>query len=99
MNINMQLDVGVEALIIGYRFSKHDVGKVVKLVRYLTKDSAWNDGFVDRDYWVVSGSDLMHYDDGCPVYGDEGIVQPKYLMPIRPEADPLEITQALEMNK
>lgn len=96
MNANMQLEPRIKALVIGYRSHPHNLGKVVELVRFMKKGCFYNRGFVDADYWIVSGDNLEHISAGEVICGPESIISPKYLMPIRPEADPMVITQQME---
>ena len=95
---NMKLSPGVKALIIGYISTPANVGKVVILERKVSG----RDGKGRKiDLWSVSGDNLAYVyrnSDGEVVKqgaGKKSHALPQHLMPIRPEEDPLEITDVI----
>lgn len=105
MSANMKLEPGIKALIIGYRHSPENLGKVVTLVKFLRKgEISPNKRPVAGDLWHVEGENLFQVVKGTftgkfekPTGGHSfTFVPPKHLLPIRPEEDPLDAKEALE---
>lgn len=96
---NMKLEPGMMCLVIGGLKNLDNIGKTVKLVRFLKKgEYLLSDTSVAFDVWDVLGENLtLMRANNTKVRGNISIVCPKHLMPIRPEEDPLEMSmQSIE---
>lgn len=98
---NMKLSPGMMCLVIGYRnFSKH-LGKTVTLGKFIGKGELYEGYRAAKDLWEILGEGLVrgiYHSDGTlytTVSSGVSFSQPKHLMPIRPEEDPLEITDVI----
>ena len=99
MKANMSLETGMLAMIIGSTHNPENIGKTVKLIRFVNKDEFCHDlkASAGKDLWVVEGRDLAHTLlcgwTGEFIQGNSHIggAEPRFLMPIRPEEDPLEV--------
>lgn len=95
---NMSLAPDMLAMIIGSTHNPDNIGKTVKLIRFVKKGEFCHDlkASAGKDLWVVEGRDLAHTLlcgwTGEFIQGSSHIggAEPRFLMPIRPEEDPLE---------
>lgn len=93
---NMKLSPGMMCLVIGFRSSPVNIGKIVTLGMYVLKGSLNLSGNKYKaSGWVCYGEGLFSVGGGVPVCGERGLFLPEHLMPIRPEEDPLEITDVI----
>lgn len=95
---NMKLEPGMMCLVIGYREKPVNVGKVVFLDKYVKAGELNPSGlYYVEDYWICTGENLVSVCGIREVVENEGLFNPKHLMPIRPEEDPLEMSiQSIE---
>lgn len=94
-----ELQPGMLALVIGCTKFPTDVGKIVKLDRFLNAGDATPDnGYATKDLWLAIGENLHRVQEGNLVADDYGLSMSKHLLPIKPEADPLEIKVNQELH-
>jgi len=95
---NMKLEPGMMCLVIGYTTQPDNLGKIVTLERKVRGTDS--DG-TPVELWEFSGDNLSwntRKNTGEIVEKGVGSVSwslPEHLMPIRPEEDPLEITDVI----
>lgn len=101
---NMELSPGMLCLVIGFKSSPINLGKVVVLEKTMQDGDRTPSGATFRpsssdNVWLVRGSGLHKCVKG--ISGDTfqtssyAFHREGYLMPIRPEEDPLEITDVV----
>lgn len=101
---NMKLESGMLCLVIGYHSDPHNLGKVVILEKVAQCGDITPSGGTFRPsnpgvVWLVKGAGLNRCQKG--VNGDTYVTSgyafhsEGHLMPIRPEEDPLEITDVI----
>ena len=78
-----ELQAGMLAMIVGYRYIPENVGKIVEIAERL-----------DDGDWRVTGDMVTR--SGLKSKTSE--VHPKHLLPIKPEADPLDVTHKEELH-
>lgn len=93
-----ELQPGMLALVIGCRNVEINLGKIVTLERFVKEGQIVFDGPAMRDLWVISGEGVGYFVGGRVVISEKGLASPKHLMPIKPEADPLEQKQQQELH-
>lgn len=95
-----ELQPGMLALVIGYSQNPDNLGKIVTAERkvFMGDETPSGAKFALDEAWMVTGSGLSitrgntrHESDYC--YIDE-----RNLMPIKPEADPLDVTNKEELH-
>jgi len=96
-----ELQVGMLAMIVGYSRTPVNMGKVVTLNRVVSKGDKHEGAIYDSDErsWLVEGDGVI----ATSVLGDEyefgfTYVCDKYLLPLPPLADPLEVTHKEELH-
>lgn len=96
-----ELQPGMLALVIGCRKNPANIGKIVELVAFL-ETGGIHDGQMfggPNASWKVKGDWLTGVNlrgDSFP--SDITYVQPAHLLPIKPEADPLDQKQQQELH-
>lgn len=97
-----ELQPGMLALVIGYRYEPVNVGKIVTLDRVFNNG---DQGPTGRTYeggsgaWMVRGDNLKcRTVDGIWHESEHAYVSPQHLLPIRPEQDPLHEKQQQELH-
>ena len=101
---NMKLSPGMMCLVIGFKSSPINLGKVVVLEKTMKDGDRTPSGSIFRpsssgNVWLVRGDGLHKCVKG--INGDTfppssyAFKAEGYLMPIRPEEDPLEITDVI----
>ena len=93
-----ELQPGMLALVIGYRNVAQNLGKIVTLERFVKKGQRAIEGNASKDLWVITGDGVGYTFGGNVIIGSKGLSESKHLMPIRPEADPLEQKQQQELH-
>lgn len=93
-----ELQPGMLALVIGCRNVEVNVGKIVTLERFVTTGQIVFNGPVIRDLWIISGDGVGYTVGDKVVTGNQGLCSAKYLLPIKPEADPLHEKQQQELH-
>ena len=93
-----ELQAGMLALVIGCRNVEVNVGKIVTLERFVTTGEIAFNGPVIRDLWIISGDGIGYTVGGKVVVGNKGLSAPQHLLPIKPEADPLDVTHKEELH-
>lgn len=104
---NMKLSPGMMCLVVGFREDPVNLGKVVTLKSFHKRGDFIQTGKGDslaslvQDCWLVEGKNLSRewrcgLTNKVITYVDcNGIFKTEHLMPIRPEEDPLEITDVI----
>lgn len=100
---NMKLEPGVMAVVIGFSEKPVNLGKIVTLVSFHKKgevvDFKSTKSMVAQDCWLVEGAGISRKTKGQTtgrvenIIGSQGVFRSQHLMPIRPEEDPLEVTE------
>jgi hypothetical protein len=85
-----ELVPGGLAMVIRARNVPQNLGKTVTLSKFINKGDLVLGGIADSDIWVFSGDDVGYKKGGAIILGKIGVARPGSLMPINPEADPLE---------
>lgn len=109
MSANMRLEPGIKALVIGYNSNPYNLGKVVTLISFHKKGDLvpWCGDKSLRcndDLWLAEGEDLLKMSISSvtgaltEAKGTTGIFRSDQLMPIRPEEDPLEVTDKIKQE-
>lgn len=93
-----ELVPGGLAMVIGSRADSRNIGKVVTLEKFLPAGSEFKAGRVRVDAWQVSGERLSYLRNGVREVSSIGVFAPEHLLPVKPSADPLEITQQQEFE-
>lgn len=94
-----ELQPGMLALVIGCTSNPIDVGKIVTLDSFLEEGCATPDGgYTKRALWLANGDGLHRMVDGSLVSSKYGLYKAKNLLPIKPEADPLDVTHKEELH-
>lgn len=96
---NMKLEPGMMCLVIGFRSSPVNLGKIVTLSEHVLEGSLNPSGNKYKvSGWLCYGEGLVSVaSGGREVCGKRGLFASKHLMPIRPEEDPLEMSmQSIE---
>jgi hypothetical protein len=93
-----ELQPGMLALVIGCRNVEINVGKIVTLERFVPSGQIAFDGPTARDLWVIGGEGIGYTVGRRVIVGNQGLSQAKYLLPIKPEADPLHEKQQQELH-
>jgi len=96
-----ELQPGMLALVIGCRRSAENIGKIVELIALLDPGSAHQGEMFGgpNTAWKVKGDGLIGMNlrgDSFP--SDHTYVHPSHLLPIKPEADPLDQKQQQELH-
>ena len=100
---NMKLEPGMVCLVIGAELNTGNIGKVVNLVRAVGKGEIIPElgCRAGREFWLVEGESLTYNTTSKSTskinffVGRIGLSLEHNLMPIRPEEDPLGITDVL----
>ena len=102
---NMKLEPGMLCLVIGYRADPVNLGKLVTLKSFHKKGEVLplvnTVASLVQDCWLVEGENLTRswrcgLTNKIVTYVDcSGIFKSEHLMPVRPEEDPLEITDVI----
>ena len=96
-----ELQAGMLALVIGCTRNPANIGKIV------TADQKVTDGFVGPEgykfsgefCWLVRGSGLIRsLTNGSFSPSDYCYIADEHLLPIKPEADPLDVTHKEELH-
>lgn len=95
-----ELQAGMLALVVGAERCQPNIGKIVTLSHFLkTDERAPNGLMVSKDCWVIIGDGLViHSNAGGYSDSDFGIASSRFLMPVKPEADPLDVTHKEELH-
>lgn len=94
-----ELQAGMLALVVGCTKYDIDVGKIVKLDRYLRAgEHTPCNGCLTKDLWLATGENLHRIMGGKIVQADYGLYMTENLLPIKPEADPLDATHKEELH-
>ena len=94
-----ELQPGMLALVTGCSKYPVDIGKVVTLDRFLNKgDHTPDNGYAVKDLWMATGENLHRVRDGNLAKSDFGLYLSSHLLPIKPEADPLDVTHKEELH-
>lgn len=95
-----KLEPGMLALVIGFSSFPDNVGKIVTTDRYSkTGDPGVGSAiYGGTGAWLVKGDKLALNHGARKVIGDFAFINPKHLLPIRPEADPLDQKQQQELH-
>ena len=93
-----ELQPGMLALVTGYKNVAQNLGKIVTLDKFVSAGEIAIHGPVRRDLWVISGNGVGYTFGGNIIIGSIGLSEARHLMPIKPEADPLEIKQHQELH-
>lgn len=94
-----ELQAGMLALVMGCTSNPIDVGKIVRLDSFLEEGDATPDGgYTNRALWLATGDGLHRMVDGSLVMSKYGLYRTKHLIPVRPEQDPLDVTNKEELH-
>lgn len=93
-----ELQAGMLALVVGCGRVEQNIGKIVTLDRFVKKGSPAIEGIAIHDCWVIKGSEVGYTLGGEFVFGEYGLSRPCHLLPIKPEADPLDVTETQELH-
>ena len=96
--MNTELKPGMMALVIGSVNNPKNIGKVVELISYIKNGDRNSSGHVmNADSWEIKGDNLFSSTvlSGTDIListsiGEKSNAAPNHLMPINPEADPLQ---------
>lgn len=96
-----KLEPGMLALVIGCRLNPANIGKVVECVCVMEPGTHHNGEMFGgpNTSWKVIGDRIVGMNlrgDSFP--SDHTYVQPSHLLPIKPEADPLDQKQQQELH-
>lgn len=91
-----QLKAGDICLVVGCDKCHVNLGKVVELVRFVSKGEKAINGLANRDCWVTRGEGIAYASGDDVVIGNIGLSAPNHLMPLRGDFAPEEM---LEMEK
>lgn len=98
-----ELQAGMLAMIVGAKHVTENIGKVVTIESFHKEGESYKTGVFQSDLFMVSGSGLIAVfirNDG-EILKEEGSIAfcyGKYLLPIKPEADPLDQKQQQELH-
>lgn len=95
---NMKLEPGMLCLVINAHRNMDNIGKIVTTIRYLKEGDFIPElgGFAAVASWLIQGESLTITTTELEVdKGDFTLAGQQDLMPIRPEEDPLEITDVI----
>ena len=94
-----ELQPGMLALVIGADKCVENIGKIVQLNHFVRKGEATPKRIAGLDCWVAYGDDLF---TNASIEGLQkpgyGIFKPSDLLPIKPEADPLDVINKEELH-
>lgn len=96
-----ELQAGMLALIVGFSRNPHNVGKIVTVENKVVMGTPSYDGngiFADPCGWLVTGEDLNLTKGLEIIKSNYCYVDESHLMPIKPEADPLDATHKEELH-
>ena len=94
-----ELQPGMLALVVNADKCLDNIGKIVQLSHFVKKGDATPKRIAGVDCWVAYGDDLFTNArlDGLQKPG-YGIFKPSDLLPIKPEADQLDVTHKEELH-
>lgn len=93
-----ELQARMLALVIGCKNVEQNLGKIVTLDRFVKKGELAISGPALGDFWMISGDGVGYTAGGKVVIGNIGLSEPNHLLPIKPEADPLDVTHKEELH-
>ena len=96
-----ELQAGMLALVVGCRVDPVLIGSVVTLIKIVEPGESFNGvTFIGKENcWMVEGDNLASIKaDGSHLIAKHSYVAPRHLLPINPEADPLDVTHKEELH-
>lgn len=93
-----ELQPGMLALVIGFNKVCQNLGKIVELSHFVNKGELAIAGPGKKDFWVIKGEGVGYTVGGEIIIGSVGLAEPKHLLPIRPQSDPLDQKQQQELH-
>lgn len=98
-----ELQAGMLAMIIGAKHGTENIGKVVTIESFHKEGDSYHGGVFKSDLFMVSGSGLVavFIRDSGEILKQEGSIafcSGKYLLPIKPLSDPLDVTNKEELH-
>lgn len=95
-----ELQPGMLALVVGYRINHKNLGKIVTAKEKVFNGYVGPDGaeFISESGWLVVGEGLSLTSGGKFVDSPFCYIEESHLLPIKPEADPLEIKVNQELH-
>lgn len=96
-----ELQPGMLALVVGCRKNPANIGKIVELIKFMrpgdVHDSRRFAGPVAA--WKIKSVNLVHLSiSGEEIYSDTSYAEARHLLPVRPQADPLDQKQQQELH-
>jgi len=96
-----ELQPGMLAMVIGCNSNPANIGIIVELVKLVQTDETFN-GMTfggSKPCWMIEAKGLKSlFMDGTIVDNNYSFALPSHLLPIKPEADPLDVTHKEELH-
>lgn len=96
-----ELQPGMLALVVGCKHDPSNIGMIVELVKLVQTDETFN-GMTfggSQPCWMITGEGLKSLlMDGTLFENNFSFAIPSHLLPIKPEADPLDVTHKEELH-
>ena len=96
-----ELQPGMLAMIVGCATTPVNIGKIVTLAKFISPGEMHKTSIYSGDgpCWVVEGDGIIATSiSGAEYNFGYSFVKRQYLMPIKPEADPLDVTNKEELH-
>ncbi len=99
-----ELQAGMLALVVGAKHCHENIGKIVTVESFHKAGEPYGNGVFKRDLFLCKGENLVaSFSMGVSgeivkIPGDMAFCSRANLLPIKPEADPLDVTHKEELH-